>query len=189
MNPAQVTKVNVPIRLTEQRELAPPATVKTTVRLAGTTPSPTVDSIDGQRPANVIDAYAILLRTRADQKSLLLRFADGKQQRVAVGPVPTPDAILEARKRFGLTIEPLTPLLAEKYHLSSDDGLFITEVAKDSIAQRAGLEAGDVIVQLGRYRVSSLSDFSALLHRLPETGRVRIGIIRGEQSGFGMLEL
>ncbi len=79
--------------------------------------------------------------------------------------------------------------LAEKYLVTVDVGFFVTEVARDSVAARAGIEAGDVIVQLGRYRIGTLDDFGALLHRMPRSGQVRIGVVRGEQMGFGTLDM
>jgi serine protease Do len=190
MNPAQVTKMNVPLRLTEQRTLTPPANIRTAVLLpgkAGAAPA-VVESIDGHRTSNLIDAYAQLLRVSADDHSLTIRLTDGKDMKVAVGPVPTPDAIVESRRRLGILVEQLTPIMAEKYHLATEDGLFVSEVARNSIAEKAGIQPGDVIVQLGRYRMSTLGDLAAGLHRLPESGRVRIGVIRGEQVGYGVLE-
>jgi membrane-associated protease RseP (regulator of RpoE activity) len=68
-------------------------------------------------------------------------------------------------------------------------GLFVSDVAKGSVAAKAGLQPGDVVVQFGRYRVANLNDLAALLHRLPDAGRVRIGVLRGEQVGYGTLEL
>jgi serine protease Do len=190
MNPAQVTKVNVPLRLTEQRTLTPPANIRTAVLLAakpGAAPA-VVESIDGHRTSDLVDAYAQLLRVSAEDHSLTIKLADGKDMKVAVGPVPTPDAIVESRRRLGILVEQLTPIMAEKYHLASEDGLFVSEVTKNSIAEKAGIQPGDVIVQLGRYRVSTLSDLAAGLHRLPDSGKVRIGVIRGEQVGYGVLE-
>ncbi len=95
---------------------------------------------------------------------------------------------MQAKKKLGITVEALTPLLAQKYNLEAESGMLITEVAKDSISSRAGLKPGDVIIQLGRYNVGTLEDFATLLQHLPETGKVRIGVQRGEQSGYGILE-
>lgn len=189
MNPAQVRKVEIGLRITEKRTITPPANVK--IDLSATVGDKTfpLDTINGKSPRDVIDAYAMLLRTDVDQ-SVELRAA-GSDQAVSLPAtaVPLPDAIVQARQRLGITIEPLTPMLAERYDVEAEDGMFITQVERDSIAARAGLQPGDVIVQLGRYRVSSLDDFSALLQHLPDRGRVRVGVVRGKEVGFGILEL
>ncbi len=190
MNPAQVTKVNVPLRLTERRTLTPPANIRAAILLTARpgTPPAVVASIDGHRTSDLIDAYAQLLRLSANDHSLTVKLADGKDMKFAIGPVPTPDAIVESRRRLGILVEQLTPIMAEKYHLATEDGLFVSEVARNSIAEKAGIQPGDVIVQLGRYRMSTLGDLAAGLHRLPDSGRVRVGVIRGEQVGYGVLE-
>ena len=95
---------------------------------------------------------------------------------------------VQARQRLGLSVEPLTPLRAEHYHVDVDDGLVVTEVTRNGVAARAGIRPGDVIVQLGRFRVATLDDFSALMARLPETGRARMYVVRGGETGYAMLE-
>ena len=187
MNPAQVNKVDVPLKLAEERKISEPATVTSSVYEAGAPHVPVV-SIAGQATTDIISAYATMLHAKAGE-SVELRFADGKTTSVVAKAVPLPDAILRAKQRLGITVEVLTPMLAERYKLSREDGMFVVEVDKDSIAAKAGMQAGDIIFQLGHYRVATLDDFAALLQRLPDTGRVRIGVIRGEQMGFGILQL
>jgi S1-C subfamily serine protease len=117
-----------------------------------------------------------------------LGFADKSTHDFDVRPVPPSDAVVKARDRLGIEIVALTPAIAEKNGVNTDDGILITSVKRDSIAWKTQLKPGDVIVQLGRYRVSTLDDFAALLQHLPSKGQVRIGIIRGDQAAFGMLE-
>jgi serine protease Do len=50
---------------------------------------------------------------------------------------------------LGIVVQPLTPMIAQKYGTSVEDGMLVTEVLADSPASRAGLRAGDVIVGLG----------------------------------------
>jgi len=197
MNPAQAIKVDVPLRLAEHRILNPPATiecqVETMEKPAGADqknqpPGRIIKSINGEHPANLVDAYAILLRAKAGQ-TMEVVFQDNKREKIVPQAVAPPDAIVQAKKRLGLTIEPLTPMLAEKYRLTAEDGMFVSAVDRDGVGAKAGLQAGDIIVQLGRYRVSSLSDFAALLQHLPDKGHVRMGVIRGEQVGVGTLDL
>ncbi len=189
MNPAQVTKVDMPLKLKEQRHFTSPATVDCTVHevdLKGIV-GPTITSINGQHPRDLADAYAILLKVKADEK-LTLQF--GKESKTIVAKATAqPDALVQAKLKLGLVIEPLTPLLAEKYRLPTEDGLFVTEVVKASVGARAGIQAGDIIIQFGRYRIANLKDLSAILPHLLPGSRARVAVIRGEQLGYGTIEM
>ena len=186
LNPSQVTKVDVHVRLTERRRVTPPARVAAEIILDGQSPR-TVRAINGRRPRDVVDAYAMLLRVKPNEECSIL-CGDGKPLRVRATQVPLPDAIVQARERLGMTVEQLSPLRAERYGLDVEEGLLITEVGRNGVAGRAGLRPGDVLVQLGRYRVSTFEDFSALLARLPESGRTRAYVIRDGHVGYTLLE-
>ena len=132
----------------------------------------TVTSIDGaagERHYRRLRGVIAIARSDQPVRTCLLRWRK-RVKRSSRVPAATPDAIVEANKlRWASTIVPVTPALAEKYHLSVEDGIFVNEVIRDSIAARAGLEPGDVVVQLGRYRVSIARRLlGALLHRLPK---------------------
>jgi hypothetical protein len=74
---------------------------------------------------------------------------------------------------------------------------------RDSVAAKAGLKAGDIIVMLGiprsdgrgglrslMYRVSTLDDFGGLLEQLAEKSRrLRMGFVRGDRMGYTSIEL
>jgi serine protease Do len=188
MNPAQVAKINIGTELKETRKTAPPANVTSEVMTAGGKPI-TILSINGAPVKNIVDAYAALLRLKATDQEFVYATPGGEKITQKIEPVPLPDAIVQAKQKLGLTIELLTPMLAEKYGISRDEGFFVTAVARDTIAARAGVQPGDVLFQLGQYRVSRLEDLSVLLGHLPRSGRIRIGVVRDEQVGFGVLDL
>jgi serine protease Do len=188
MNPAQVAKIDVGLKLKEVRKTTPPSVVTSQVVTAGDQSIPIV-SINGSPVSNIVDAYAALLRIKPTDEKFSYGRPDKEIVELSVHPMPLPDAIVQAKERLGVTIELLTPMLAEKYRISRDEGFFVTAVARDSIAAKAGIQPGDVIFQLGPYRVSRLEDLSVLLPHLPKTGRVRVGVVRDEQVGFGALEL
>ena len=187
MNPSQVRRVDVHVRLSEKRTVSPPATVTSTVMLEGTVGPRPIVSINRKPPRDVIDAYAALLRLRPDDVCQIA-CASGPGVRVRATAVPLPDVVVQARQRLGMTVEQLTPLRAERFHLDADDGLVVTEVLRGGAAAIAGLRPGDVIVQVGRYRVSTLDDFAALVGRLPESGRARLYVIRNGEMGQTQLE-
>ena len=185
MSPAQVSKVDVPLHLAERRTVVEPATVVTRLVTTGER-SADVATLDGHRPTDIVDAYAQLLGLRAGQ-TLAVTFADGKSRSIKTTATPLPNAVVQARQRFGLSIEPVTPMLADKYHLAQEDGLFVTAVDRNTPASRALIQPGDILVQFGRVRLSSLDDFGALVVRLPPTGQARVWVIRGTQLGYVMM--
>jgi serine protease Do len=185
MNPAQISKLSMPIKLKEEREITPPANVKVSVVTDDN--QEMVLDIGGVKPGNIIDAYDLLLLARAG-RGVVIDFTDGKSETLTPKPVPLPDAVVQAKVKLGISVEQLTPMLGQRYHLDQTEGIFIDGVEADSIAGRAGLRAGDILVQLGRYHVSTLDDLAALLNRLPDSGQVRIAVIRDDQLAVGALD-
>jgi serine protease Do len=182
MNPSQVTKVDVPLKLVEKRTITEPANISVTLT-SPTVPGTSLRSIDGQHPANIIDAYAMLLSLKPRQAFQVI-WADDQTQRLVTKVTPIPDAIVETKQKFGLTIEQINPMLADKYKLNQEDGLLVDAVDRDSAAAKSGLAPGDIIVQVGRVRVASLDDLGALMPRLPEQGSIRVWVIRGQEMGY-----
>jgi serine protease Do len=182
MNPSQVTRVDVPVKLVEKRTITEPATVNVTIASTGPHPQNLRD-INGKHPANIIDAYAMLLDLKPNQ-AFDISWTDDRTQRLVSKAAPVPDAIVQAKQRFGLSIEQVTPMLADKDHLNQEDGLLVDAVDPNSAAAKAGFTQGDIIIQVGRVRTVSLDDLGALIPRLPDSGAVRVWVIRGQVMGY-----
>jgi serine protease Do len=104
--------------------------------------------------------------TAAGSSRKVTVFRDGKQQtlsieigRLADAGDPTADGGTKFDE-LGVTVRTVTPENAEQFGLKSDvRGAVVTEVADGSLASRAGLTPGDVIVSLGGRQVESAEDF------------------------------
>jgi serine protease Do len=186
MNPSQVIKMDIPIKLAEQRDITPPANIACRI-VTTETPPRVVRSIDGVVPGNIVDAYDLLLSAKRGTP-VTIAFDGGDSQQFIPRAAPLPDAIVQAKQKLGLTVEAMTPMLADKYHMSEEDGIFIDAVTVGGIAARAGIQPGDILVQIGRFRIATLDDLAALLDRLPSSGQVHIGIIRDDQLEVGDLD-
>ncbi len=179
MNPAHANRMTLPITLSESRKIIEPNIVQPTVHIADTTEI--VQTIAGQHPRDIIDAYAILLHQAVDQK---FQIVTEKQTHDIVGKaIPTPDVIVKAKDKLGLTLEEMNPLLAGKENLALDDGLYITGVIKESIGGRAMLNPGDLIIQIGDCQPPTLEDLQELLEQLPTRGRVFVELVRKGPGG------
>jgi len=85
-------------------------------------------------------------------------------------------------KDVGLSLTPLSPQTARRYGLTTTEGLLVTEVKDYSAAQRAGLQPGDIILEVNRTKVSSVREFKDLLKATP-SGEEIILLVRREGDG------
>ncbi len=60
---------------------------------------------------------------------------------------------------MGLELSDLTPEVAERLGFSGVEGMVVTSVEPGSSAAEAGLSSGDVITQVNRQPVKSVSEF------------------------------
>ncbi len=189
MNPALVRNVDVPLKLTEQYKIDEPNHITCRV-MTDETPPRQVSKIDGKAPQNIVDAYDLLLGVKEGQK-LNVEFTDGGRETYVARAVPLPDPIALAKQKLGLSVEPLTAALADKLQLPPEarTGIYIDAVDDDSPAGRAGVQAGDILNALGRFRVSNLRDLAILLDHMPSSGSVYIRILRGGELLPGILDL
>lgn len=93
-------------------------------------------------------------------------------------PVYTPQ-MSENKKWLGITMQPFTRAMARYFHADSLRGILINDVLEGSPARQAGLQTGDVLLQLGDFplqaeRYSDLEHFRERIRAYPEdSARVR----------------
>lgn len=85
-------------------------------------------------------------------------------------------------KDVGLRLTALTPSLARRYGLSTSEGLLVTDVRDYSEAARAGLQPGDIILEVNRMKVTSVREFQDILKKT-ESGEEIILLVRREGDG------
>ena len=75
---------------------------------------------------------------------------------------------------LGVMVTNLDTQMAELYRLPV--GAYIVEITPGYCAEKVGLEAGDIIVALGNYKVSSVSDLTRALrkHKAGETTKITV---------------
>ena len=86
----------------------------------------------------------------------------------------------------------LNPIPAEQFELIKDPyrgGLSVTEVRRDSPADKQRIRRGDVLVGLHGWETTSLGDISYVLNLpgLAESDSLKFYIVRGEKTFFGHL--
>lgn len=86
---------------------------------------------------------------------------------------------------FGMSLRDLTPQIRRRLDLpSTRDGAVVTAVEQASAATRAGIRAGDVILEVNRKPVSSASEAAGALSRVPEGETAFVLLWRQGQEVF-----
>jgi hypothetical protein len=94
--------------------------------------------------------------------------------------VPSIDVIVHSSVRGGLMVENLTPQLGDFFGVKNGQGVLVRSVEKGSAAERAGFEAGDVIVRVADRPVTDSSDWRNAMRR-HASGPVPIGVVRNRK--------
>jgi serine protease Do len=84
----------------------------------------------------------------------------------------------EAAQKFGLTVGPITPSIAQRLGLHSTQGVVIMGVAAGSRAYWAGLQEGDVLLEISRDPVPSVEEWDRIVSQAPDDADVVFTILR-----------
>jgi serine protease Do len=67
---------------------------------------------------------------------------------------------LPVSNQLGLSVEELTPELAQRFGYAKDSGVIVSKVAPDSLGDKAGIKPGTLIMAIDRNKITSVADFS-----------------------------
>jgi len=87
-------------------------------------------------------------------------------------------------EKLGLSIQTLTPEMAQQLGYRNDDGVIISSVTSGSSAEEAGLRRGDLIKEVNRTEVSTALEFKRLISRLQSGDSAVLLINRRGQNTF-----
>ena len=91
----------------------------------------------------------------------------------------------ETTSGFGITLGNITPNIAQRLRLDhGTEGAVVTDVESGSLAMRAGLVPGDVIMRVGRETIETAAEASRELGRIPSGGTAFLRVLRNGQETF-----
>ena len=126
----------------------------------------------------------------------VIRNNEEKRLTATIGTAPTEtmanssfESKANALNELGLSVQTLTPELANQFGVLAEKGVVITGVNQGSAASLAQLQEGDVIVEAGRRLVANVSDLSQALAKAKDKGRILLRISRKNSGFFVVLSL
>ncbi|MCJ7815802.1 MAG: Do family serine endopeptidase, partial [Xanthomonadales bacterium] len=86
------------------------------------------------------------------------------------------------RGTLGVSVQDLTAALAGAFDLEKGAGVLVAEVAEGSAADKAGLQAGDVIRTIASYPVRSAQEFHNFEGQFPVGDKLTLEIVRDQSE-------
>lgn len=124
------------------------------------------------KPVSSTSAFRNLVALSSpNSKASLMVIREGKQieLNVTIGKLSQnkEQAIAHEQpsEELGLTVQNITPYLAEKFDVESGQGVLITEVKTGSVADMADIKVGSVILQVNRIKVENVKEFTRALKK------------------------
>jgi serine protease Do len=143
---------------------------------------------DGKEIRDSNDLPIVVARTPVNKKVRVKALRDKKEVTVQVGVGEMKDEEVAASAResgnFGLTVQSLTPQIAESLGLDRVEGVVITAVEPGSAGDEAGLRRGDVIVEVDRKPIRSMADYRKALAETKKSKGILFLVRRGDSTLF-----
>ena len=123
----------------------------------------------GKAVANPQELQGLVEQSPIGKEETVVVLRDGKRVDLKVSPtemsgdaVASGDNAARSSKleKLGMEVQNLTPDLAAKLQIKADQGVVVTEVQAGSVAERAGLASGAVIVEANRKAVRNVEELS-----------------------------
>ena len=119
-------------------------------------------------------------------------FRNGKKKNVSitVAKLEEDEATAEIGQEsvLGLTVQQLTPELAQSLKIKDKEGIIVANVEPGSAAEEAGLRPGDLILEVNRQEIKNMEEYNKALANLDKKESILLLVKRDTHTRFVVLE-
>ena len=159
----------------------------TPAAIAGFKSGDVIVEFDGTPIKESGDLPMIVARTPVGKEVGVKVVRDGKERTLTVSIGKLQEEVVAAPEQgtgLGLTVRELTPDAAKKLSVKKAEGVVVTEIKPGSPADVAGLRKGDVILEVNRNPVKSLSAYDSAVKDIKKGQNALFLVQRGEMTRF-----
>jgi serine protease Do len=155
---------------------------------AGVKVGDVIVEFDGKQIKDSGELPIVVARTPVDKKVRMKVLRDKKEVTltVSVGELKDEEvaAAVPEKGELGMTVQRLTPQIAESLGLEKADGVVVTGVEPGGAADDAGIRRGDVIVEVDRKPIRSLEEYRKSIAGIRKGKGVLFLVRRGDSTLF-----
>lgn len=160
---------------------------------AGIQANDIIISVDGQTVTSGRELANIVANTPIGHKTKVRLIRDGKKKTIVVKVAKQADEKVQMASKdsshdeLGLEVAELTTERARQFGLDEDDtGVLVIEVERNSKADKAGVNIGDVIKGINRKKVKSMEDYRSLMAAVDQDDTINLLVRRRGQGTTGI---
>jgi len=156
---------------------------------AGIEQGDVIVEFDGKEVASSKDLPLIVSSTPVGKSITIKLSRDGKvfDRQVKVGEMEEKAEVAKApssHKPLGITVQNITPEIAQGLGLKREAGVVVTRVEPGSPAANAGIQTGDVIREVDRKPVKDVDDFVQKIGKSKDQENILLFLQRGQNNLF-----
>ena len=154
-----------------------------------------ITAVNGEKVQNSRELTAKAATLPVGETTKITVVRDGQEKtfdvKVAKRPLTVADAgkpQVEKEGEYGLQVTDLTPEIAKNLNVNRETGVVVVGVRPDSKAYKAGVQQGDLILEVNRRNVSSTGELKQLLAKYKDGDGVSLLVQRGN-AGMMVLKM
>jgi len=148
-----------------------------------------VTAVDGKKVKTPAELRRQILNKKVGQRVIITLIRDGVKKNIPVVTtekpsempeieVKAPEEIEEEGRWLGMDVSSVTPQLKRRYNLTDTQGVVVTDVEMGSKAFRMGVREGDIIKEINRKKVQTMTDFTQITRRIKKDSKITLLIKR-----------
>ena len=141
---------------------------------AGVKQGDVIIEVDGVKIGNTKELLNTVAKLLPGNKVDIVVIRDGKEKTLTVTLGERPTDVMAAKEepfeekeqkedRLGLTVQEVSPEIAEEFGLDEPKGVLVADVRPGSPADEAGVRRGDVIHEMEKTPISNLKDYEEVI--------------------------
>jgi serine protease Do len=154
-----------------------------------------ITEVNGKKMTTSRDLTTLVAGLGVGDKAEVKVLRDGKTKTliVEIGRRPlnlasSGDKQQENDGEYGFQLSELTPEIAERYNLGNDNGIVVVGVLAGSKADKAGVEEGDLILEVNHGSVASVTQFKKLLDQNKKGDGIKL-LVKRMNAGLIVIHL
>ncbi len=157
---------------------------------AGINSNDIILKIDGKPIETTKQLMNIVAGLVPDTEIKVLILRDGKEiskkvkitERKSLQEIAQEPVSPKTQETLGIEVVELTKDLAEQYKLTREQGVIITKVMPDSLAEHADLRAGDLIIKINEQAIKNMDDYNKAIENIADKKSIEFTCIRYDRG-------